>query len=118
MAAGVDYYGPVNTSHNMFCLETLKHLMKDWLVESYLVMKSAPRVPSVIPLLSIGYKYNSRNVLTFIDTEGGGSTAPDDPYLSRFPDIYSNVSVCPVIFPHLIGRYFNDCNAIYNHNMM
>ena len=112
MAAEVDYYGPVKTSHNIFCLETLKHLMKDCLGGSYLVIKITPRVPSGIPLLSIEYKYNSRNVLTFIYTEGGGSTAPYDPYLSRFPDIYSNVSVCPIIFPRLIGRYFNACNAI------
>ena len=24
----------------------------------------------------------------------------------------------PVVCPHLIGRYFNACNAIYNHNRM
>ena len=30
-----------------------------------------------------------------------------DRYLSRFPDIYSNVSVLSVVRPHLLGRYFN-----------
>ena len=48
------------------------------------------------PLLAIGYKYNSRKVLGFIATEGAGITEQGDTYLSRFPDIYSNVSVHPV----------------------
>ena len=59
-----------------------------------------------------------RKVLGFIGTEGYGSTEPGDTYLSRFPDIYYNVSVCPVVRPHLLGRYFNVCNSIYNHNRM
>ena len=92
--------------------------MKDWPGALYLVLKSNPRVPGDIPLMSIGYKYNSRKVLVFIATEGAGITEPVDPYLSRFHDIYSNVSVHPVVRPHLLGRYFNACNAIYNHNSM
>ena len=51
-------------------------------------------------------------------TEGYGSTEPVDPYLSHLSEIYSNVYVCPVVLPRLIGRYFNSCNAIDNHNMM
>ena len=31
MAAGVNYCGPVKTSHKGFCLATLEKLMKDWL---------------------------------------------------------------------------------------
>ena len=81
-------------------------------------MNSNPRFPCEMPLQAIDYKYNSRNVLVFIDSEGAGSAEPGDPYLFRFPDIYSNVSVCPVVFPHLLGGYFNACNAIDNHNMM
>ena len=92
--------------------------MKDCTGGSYLFLKSTPRFPGERPLLAIGYKYNSRKVLGFIATEGAGSTEPGDPYLSRFPGIYSNVSVRPVVLPHLIGRYFNACNAIYNHNRM
>ena len=81
-------------------------------------MESTPRFPVEIPLLSIGYYYNSRKVLGFISTEGAGSTEPGDPYLSRFPDIYSNVSVHPVVHPYFLGKNFNTCNAIYNHNWM
>ena len=69
-------------------------------------MKSTPRVPGGRPLLAIWYKYNYINVLGFIATEGAVSTAPGDTYLSCLPDIYSNISVCPVVFPQLIDRYF------------
>ena len=81
-------------------------------------MNSTPRVPGGRPLPAIGYTYNFSKVLVFIATEGAGSTAPGDPYLSLFPDIYYNVSVLPVVRPNLLGRYFNSCNAIYNHNSM
>ena len=81
-------------------------------------MKSTQIVPGERPLLAIGYKYNSRKVLEFISTEGYGSTESGDPYLSSFPDMYYNVSVHPVVRPHLLGSYFNVCNAIYNQNRM
>ena len=81
-------------------------------------MKSNPRFTSDRPCLDIGQKDNSRKFPGFIATEGYGSTEPGDPHLSRYPDIYSNVSVRPVVCPHLLGRYFNACNAIDNHNRM
>ena len=86
--------------------------MKDWPGGSYLFLKSTPRFPGERPLLAIRYKYNYGKVLGFIATEGAGSTEPGDPYLSRFPEIYSNVSVRSVVRPHLLGRYFNACNEI------
>ena len=92
--------------------------MKDWPGGSYLVIKINPRVPGGRTLLYIGYRYNSRKVLGFITNEGAGSNEPGDTYLSHFPGIYSNVSVCPVVIPHLVGRYFNACFAIDNHNRM
>ena len=92
--------------------------MKDWTVGSYLVMNGTPIVPGGRPLISIGYKYNSRKALGFISTEGDGSTEPGYPYLSRFPDIYSNISVRPVSPPNLIGRYSGACNERKNHNRM
>ena len=118
MDAGVNYFGPVKTSHKGFCLATLENLMKHWTGGSYLVMKSTPRVTGERPLLAIGYKYSSRKILGFIDTKGGRSTEPGDPYLFRFPDIYSNVSVRPVVRPHFLGRCFNACNSIDTHNRM
>ena len=81
-------------------------------------MKITPRVPGEISLLSIGYKYNSRKVLRFVAAQGDRSTEPGDPYLSCFPDIYSNVSGFPVVGPRLLCRYFNACYAIDNQNRM
>ena len=69
-AAGVDYCGPVKTSHKGFCLATLEKFLKYWPGGSYLVLKSTPRFPGESTLLAIGYKYNYRKVLVFIATEG------------------------------------------------
>ena len=108
----------MKTSHKGFCLATLENLMKYWPGGSYLVLKINIRAPGDRPLMAIGYDYNYRRVLGFIATEGAESTEPGDPYLSCFPDIYSNVSVTPVVCPRLLGRHFNEFNAIENHNMM
>ena len=81
-------------------------------------MKSIPRVPGGRPLLNIGYKYNDRKVLGFIADEGGGSTEPGDPYLSCFPDIYSNIYIFPVVRPNFLGSNSNSCSLIGNHNRM
>ena len=53
MAIGVNYCGPVKTSHKSFCLSTLEKLMKDWPAGSHLVMKITPRVSGGRPLLAI-----------------------------------------------------------------
>ena len=63
MAEGVDYCRTVKTIHKVFFLETLEKLIKYWPGGSYLVLKSTSRVPSDIPLMTIGYKYNYRKVL-------------------------------------------------------
>ena len=108
----------MKTSHKGFCLATLEKLMKYWPGGSYILMNSTPRFPIGGPMMSIGYKYNYRKVLGFIATEGDVSAEPGDPYLSRLPDIFSNILVRPVVLPHLLGRYFNACNAIENHNII
>ena len=102
----------MKTSHKVFCLSTLEKLMKDWPGGSYLVMNSTPIFTGSIPLLAIGYKYNSSKVLGFIAFEWAGNTGPVDTCLSCFPEIYSNVSVLPVVCPHFLGMYFNAFNAI------
>ena len=99
-----------------FFWNTLEKLMKCWTERSYIYMKSSPRVLGLIPFTDIGYKYSYRKVLGFIASEGDGSTDPGDPYLYLFPDTHFIVSVLPIICPHLIGIYFNDCIAIDNHN--
>ena len=116
MGEGVYYYRPVKKSHKSFCLATLEKLTKYCLGGSNIVLKINPRVTGDRPLMSIVYKYNYGKVLGFISTEGSGSTEPGDPYLSRFPGSYYNVSILPVFFPHLLVSSFNAFNAIYNHS--
>ena len=72
-AVGVDYCRLVKTTHKCFCLATLEKLMKYWPGGLYIFMKSTPRFTGDIPLLAIGYKYNSRKFIGFIATEGAGS---------------------------------------------
>ena len=50
-------------------------------------------VPGDRPLIAIGYKYNARKVLYFIVTENAGSTKTDIPYLSKYPDQFTNVVI-------------------------
>ena len=81
-------------------------------------MKSTPRVPGNRQIVAIKYKYNYRKFIRIIATEGDGSAEPGDPYLSRFPDNNTNISIHPVVFTHFIGRYLNACNEIENNNRM
>ena len=104
--------------HKGFFLSTLEKLMKYWPGGSYLVLKITPSVPGDIPLMAIGYNYSYRKALGFIVTDGDGSTEPGDHYLSHFPEFFSNVSVCSVVCPHLLGRYFDAFNETCNHNGM
>ena len=76
------------------------------------------RVPGDIPLIYIGYKYKYQKFLGFIASEGDGIIDPDDTYLSRFPDTYYNVSICPTVCTCILVRYSNACNSIENHNKM
>ena len=110
MAEGLDYCGPVKTSHKGFCLSTLEKLMEYWPGGSYIIIKINTRVTGDRPLMALVYKYNYRKVIGFIATEGSVITELVHLYLSRFPEIYSNISVRPVFHPHLLGRYLNDCN--------
>ena len=52
MIEEADYFRPEKTIHTDFCLATMKKLMKYWLGELYLVIKSTPRVPIGIPLMA------------------------------------------------------------------
>ena len=54
--------------------------------------------------MAIGYQYNSQKVIGFISAEGDDSTVPDYSYLSCFPDMFYDVSICPVVCPRILGR--------------
>ena len=71
---GVDLIGMVKTNTKIFCKATIEGLTKDCPVGSYIVLRRKPRVPGERPLIAIGYKYNSRKVISFVATAGAGST--------------------------------------------
>ena len=77
---GADFIGLVETITKGFCKYDIKKLTKDWSGGSYLVFSNKPMVTGDRPLLTIGYKYNSRKVLFFIKTEGEGRTKYYIPY--------------------------------------
>ena len=74
------------------------------------------RTKKEVDLLSIGYKYNSSSVLTFVVTKGAGSTVAGRPYEARFPDVYGNVHARNVPRPEVLNKYFDHCNAVDAHN--
>ena len=69
MELGTELIGMVKTNTKGFCKETIEKLAKDWPGGSVLVLGSKPMVPGDRPLITIGYKYNARKVLSFIVTE-------------------------------------------------
>ena len=81
MAEGLYYCVYTKTIHKGFFLATLEKLTRDCPGGSYIVLNISPRVHGNRPLMAIGYKYNFRNVLGFIATEGAGSNEPAGHYL-------------------------------------
>ena len=60
---GVDFIGMVKTNTKRFCKAAIEGLTKDWPDRSYIVLSINPMVQGEIPLIAIGYKYNSQKVL-------------------------------------------------------
>ena len=94
----------VKTNTKVFCKETIEKLTKDWTEGSYLVLRIKPMVPGGRPLIAIGYKYNARKVLSFIVTDNAGITKTGIPYLSNYPDQFTNVSIRPVACPVVMSK--------------
>ena len=63
-------------------------------------------VPGDRPLIAIGYRYNARKVLYFIITDNAGSTNTGITYLSKYPDQFTNVAICPVDRPLVMSKIF------------
>ena len=61
-------------------------------------------VPGDRPLISIGYKYNARKVLSFIIKDNAGSTNPGILHLSNYPDQFNSVAIRPVSKPLAISK--------------
>ena len=64
------------------------------------------------PIIYIGYKYNTWKVISFIVTYNTGITQADIPYLSKYPDQFSNVSIRPVSRPLVVYKLFVSVNEV------
>ena len=106
MELGAELIGMVKRNTKGFCKETIEKLTKNWPGGSYLVLRSKPMVPGGWPLIAIGDKYNARKVLFFIVTENVGITKTGIPYLSKYPDQFTNVSIFPVASPIVMSKTF------------
>ena len=70
----------------------LEDTMKDFLGVTWITLEDITEKENV-SLISIGYKYNKKKVLTFLLTRGAGLSKHGEPYKARFPDKYGNVCV-------------------------
>ena len=73
-------------------------------------------VPGERRILAIGYKYNYQKVQLFVASSGAGSTTLGIPYLLKYPDQFSNVSIRPVARPLLMSKFFGSVNELDSHN--
>lgn len=113
---GHAWVGPVKNAHQLYPRFELEQLMKDWPSGSELVLEC--HTPAGHKLLAIGYKYNSRKVLTFLATKNSGSTRPGAPYIARFADAHGNVNQRAVTRPSILSNYFGRSNVIDKHNQV
>jgi hypothetical protein len=117
--AGHEFVGPVKTSHKNFPKVQLEELMKDWPGGMSFVLEGVtPSAPGEVglQLLAIGYKYNSRKVLSFICTKDAGPTSNGIAYQAKWTDEYGNVRARPVERPEVISRYFQYSDVVDSHN--
>eukprot|EP00978_Attheya_sp_CCMP212_P033928 scaffold139680_cov35-Attheya_sp.AAC.1 len=109
-----DFVGPVKMGHSRFPKKWLEEKMKDWPGGTWLVLEG--KGDEEVDLIAIGYKYNTRKVLSFICTKGAGNTEPGDPYEARWMDSKGNHASRNIPRPDVISKYFNESNGIDTHN--
>ena len=96
----------VETNKKVVCKETIENLTKDWSGGSYLMLRIKPVVPRGRPLISIGCKYNKQKVIYFIVTENSENTQAGLPYLSNYPDQFTNISIRPISCALVMYKFF------------
>ena len=74
-------------------------------------------VPRGKSIISIGYKYNARKILSFIVTDNTGITHAGLAYLSRYPDQFYNVSILAVVRPLVRYAFFGSVNEVDSRNI-
>ena len=73
-------------------------------------------VPGDRPIIAIGYKYNTLQFIYFIITDKGWSIQTGLPYLSKYLEQYSNVSIFPISLTLVMYKFFGSINEVDPHN--
>ena len=73
-------------------------------------------VPGYRPLIAIGFRYNAQKVLNFIVTDNTGSIKTGIPYLSKYPDQFTNVAILHVAHQLVMSKLVSAVNQDYSHN--
>ena len=85
MHVGATLIDALKTTTGVVYKYTTQNLTYDRIVCSYFMLNKKPMLPDNSPLIDIGYKYNSRKVLSLIETEG---------------------SIWPVVCSHIMSKFF------------
>ena len=100
MVVAVKLIGMVRTNNEAFFRANIENLTRDWTGGSYLVLSLKTMVPRFRPQISLGCKYNTRKILSFVVTNNTGSTQAGPPYYQ-----FSNVAIRPVAFNLVVYKF-------------
>ena len=109
IGVGDEIIGVLKTNRKVF--NTMYNMMHNFPGGFYLMLNSKTVVPGDRPILTIGCKFNYREVLSFIATERGGSTKYGIPHLSKFNDQFDNASTLPVYCHQIMSKYVNEIDS-------
>ena len=83
---GDDFMCIVKTNPKGFCKYTIKNLVDIWPGGYFLVFKRHPIVTSYFLLLTIGYKYNYKKIISIIAIHRAGIAKYSIHHLYKYPD--------------------------------
>lgn len=103
------YIGVVKTNHANYPKQFLLKTMSEWPAGSHLVLEATS---DNVPLLAVGYKYNSRKVHCFVATKGAGHTEKGVSYMAGWKDENGNTLTQRVPRPEIVSKYYSRSNII------